>query len=293
MKHTDKEFTKCIKRYLADISNRTMQDAYFNLLPDTIVICNSSSNKAGTAFGDRLTNFAVGELSLHLIKFKNTEFLDIFKQVFKIPAYGVYAINAVKLVTLTNKTSIDKLHVFMNNNVLSVVPDDIFGEYDEEPTLDCLTDERILDRYAIGKSVTDFHVLDVLTTWCNYILTLNEEDHRNKFPYVLSECSYSKSCLANYVLKIDLTEFGDVLKNYHETLNYIMHDGLSTPSRKSFVLNTGKLYRYSWLEANSIFNMYIYDDDVVHVRTIRPNVRVMPIPKLVDVDKLVTDFQYE
>ena len=273
MKHTDKEFTKCIKRYLADISNRTMQDAYFNLLPDTIVICNSSSNKAGTAFGDRLTNFAVGELSLHLIKFKNTEYLDIFKQVFKIPAYGVYAINAVKLVTLTNKTSIDKLQA-------------------TGATVD-VYNERILDRYAIGESVTAFHVLDVLRTWCNYILTLNEEDHRNKFPYVLSECSYSKSCLANYVLKIDLTEFGDVLKNYHENLNYIMHDGLSTPSRKSFVLNTGKLYRYSWLEANSIFNMYIYDDDVVHVRTIRPNVRVMPIPKLVDVDKLVTDFQYE
>ena len=65
MVYTDKEFAKCIKRYFVDVSARTITDAFFNVADNTVILCNSSSNKAKAPFGDRLTNFCVGELSFH------------------------------------------------------------------------------------------------------------------------------------------------------------------------------------------------------------------------------------
>ena len=81
MQYTDKEFAKLLKKYLVDVSARTMSDAYFNIADNTVVLCNSSSNKAGTMFGDRLTSFCVGELSFHIVKFIDPTFLNTFKEV--------------------------------------------------------------------------------------------------------------------------------------------------------------------------------------------------------------------
>ena len=277
MQYTNKEFAKLIKRYLVDISARTMSDAYFNVADNTIILCNSSSNKAGTMFGDRLTNFCVGELSFHIVKFIDPTFLNTFKEVFSIPTDYVYAINVAKLSAITNKVDLADLDITMSTGVLEVVPNGT--EYSS-------------DKHDIGKGIFDFHILDMLNKWYNYITDLGTTAHQNKHPHVFKEFLYERPVKQHYILNVDLTEFGDRFAAYRDTVSYIIHDGLSTPSIRSFVPDKSKLYEYIWSESDSIFIMFGYSDNVVAVRSIRPNVRAIPILKSTHTVTL-TDFQYE
>ena len=276
MQYTDKEFAKLLKKYLVDVSARTMSDAYFNIADNTVVLCNSSSNKAGTMFGDRLTSFCVGELSFHIVKFIDPTFLNVFKEVFKIPSDYIYAINVSKLSAITNKVELADLDITMLNGILDVVPKGT--EYSS-------------DKHDVGRCIYDFHILDMLNQWYNYINNLGTAEHRTKYPHVFKEFIYERPAKQDYILKVDLTEFGDALAAYRDTINYIVHDGLSTPSIRSFVPAKSKLYEYIWSENDSIFIMFGYSDEVVTIRSIRPNVRAIPIPKLTNID-ILTDFQY-
>lgn len=278
MVYTDKEFAKCIKRYFVDVSARTITDAFFNVADNVVILCNSSSNKAKAPFGDRLTNFCVGELSFHVIKFIDTAFLDEFKRIFKIPSDCVYMVNVVKLNTLINKNALSELKISNEYGILEVLPPET--EYSS-------------DKHDVGKCIYDFHILDILTKWYNYIVKLNTVEHKSKYPHVAKVYDYPRPCNQNYVLRVDLTEFGDVFKNYHDSVNYIAHDGLSHPSIKSFVPVNSKLYEYIWSADDSIFIMFGYTDDVVNIRSIRPNVRAIPMQKFINFDNSVTDFKYE
>jgi hypothetical protein len=146
-------------------------------------------------------------------------------------------------------------------------------------------------KHDVGKGIYDFHILDILNQWYNYINNIGSAEHKAKHPYIFKEFTYERPTKPNYVLRVDLAAFGDALAAYRDTVNYIVHDGLSTPSIKSFVPANSKLYEYIWSEDDSIFIMFGYCDDVVSIRSIRPNVRAIPIPKSVVTDTL-TDLQY-
>ena len=278
MEYTDREFARCVKRYFVDVSARTMPDAFFNVAENTVILCNSTSNKAGTAFGDRLTSFCVGELSFHVIRFVDTTFLNEFKRIFNIPSDTVYAVNVVKLNTILNKTPLAELNISYNQGILEVVPST--AVYDSS-------------KHDVGKGIYDFHILDILYRWYTYIMQLGTAEHKSKNPHVSKVYEYPRPCNPNYILKVDLTEFNDTFKNYRDRVGYVVHDGLSHPSIKSFVPNDSKLYEYIWSTDDSIFIMFGYSDDVVIIRSIRPNVRAIPIPKFVNFDDSLTEFKYE
>ena len=278
MLYTDREFARCFKHYFVDVSARLITDAFFNLAENTVVLCNASSNKVKTTFGDRLTNFCVGELSFHIIKFTDTAFLDEFKRIFSIPSDCVYMVNVVKLNTILGKNQLSELNISYNHGVLEVVPSS--AEYSSS-------------KHDMGRCICDFHVLDVLKYWYNYTMLLGTSKHKSEYPHVIKEYKYNRPCSPNYILGIDLNDFGDIFKNYRNNVNYVMHDGLSHPSIKSFVPVNSKLYEYIWTMDDSIFIMFGYTDDTVTIRSIRPNVRAIPILKYIKFDDAITDFKYE
>lgn len=278
MIYEDREFAKLFKHYFVDVSARLITDAFFNLADGTVVLCNASSNRSKTTFGDRLTNFCVGELSFHMIKFIDTTFLNEFKRIFNIPSDCVYLVNVVKLNTILGKAPLSELNISHDNGILKVIPSS--AEYSSS-------------KHDIGRVIYDFHALDMLRYWYNYTMSICTEEHKNKYPHVSKEYAYTRPCRPNYILSVDLTDFGDEFNGYRNNVNYIMHDGLSHPSIKSFIPANGKLHEYIWKMDDSLFIMFGYADDTVTIRSIRPNVRVIPILKSINFDNTITDFKYE
>ncbi len=67
------------KRYFLSMSGRACRYAYFNVHPDVVVL----SNSCGTGkdeHGDRLLDFRVGLLSVHIVSFKDRDFFREFSK---------------------------------------------------------------------------------------------------------------------------------------------------------------------------------------------------------------------
>ena len=70
----EKTFLSECKLFLSTLTSRAVQFAYLNIAPNTIILSNSTSTGPGIEHGDKLMNYSVGELCIHVVTLKNSNF---------------------------------------------------------------------------------------------------------------------------------------------------------------------------------------------------------------------------
>lgn len=268
------------KLYLSSISAKRMNYAYFNIDSNVIVLSNSTTGKKGNEHGDRLTNHAVGELSFHMMWFHdNGAFINEMKRLLGIPEGVYYGIHIPRLMALWNNNDPADLLLSTDVQCKSIIMTPKGVKYDPL-------------KHLIGTRVEDFHVLSQLLFWYNYARQVGDDKHRT----VYNHNSVNIESLINrddqvYRILIKSDNFAEpAIGLFANTDMYsIMFDGLSIPSYKQFLGKVKKPYTlaaYLWTDdGSSIQAMYQYTDDFVTVRSIRPNVRLIPLRLDIELDK--------
>lgn len=262
------------KLYLGGISARKMNYAYFNLSDDVIMLSNSSTGKKGSAHGDRLMNHAVGELSFHVVRFKdNGHFIRCMKLILGIPDGVCFAIHVPRLLALWNNCPYESLErsIDERKTVINITPQGV--KYDPL-------------KHFIGQRVEDFHVLAQLFRWYAYAMTGNDDCPHNS----VNVYEVTRSGEAMYPVLLSPKVFREPCEGIFKNIciNTILYDGLSVPSYKQFLNKCGtySLEAYFWTEdGSSISAMYVLENDLVKVRSIRPNVRIIPLKLRVKMDQ--------
>ncbi len=268
----DKLFIDTCKMYLGSLSARGTMYAYFNAAPSTVVLCNSTST-ASRESGDRLMKFAVGELSLHLVKFKAWEFwaqLSTLLQLYKLPAKTLAVVKLGGLLTLLSKCDncVANIQVTLENGIISgKVPG---AKYE----------------VVLGNVVTDMHIAREIFRWCDTIAKIGSEEHRNshvhlyrEFPLITSKAGQ------NYDLPVTFSDFvradgSQVFTNVHNQSRIIMVDGVTAVSM-NFLKKVKSLFDmkyYLWVSDNQVQLQTEYHDDFVDVLTLRPHMVLYPLP---------------
>ena len=265
-------FVDKFKLYFSTISLRSIHYAFFNLDDDVAVLCNASTSTRAE-FGDRLTEFNVSDLSFHVLQFTDTEFFNDVRAFFKIPSSDIYALNVTAICTILNKAPVHEVLFNLSDN--------------HDLNITCGQETS-----CVGTVVVNNHVRDELCYWYNYIKQIGTQSHRDTHPNILSEYTPPKK-LRNFRLAVNLSEFKE-MEDCQSEVNFIIHDGLSLPNIKVF-LKDKPITMYLWIEDDTcVFIMFIYNDDVVSVRSVRPCVRTIPLPKRIRFDtKNTTDLTYK
>ena len=261
---TDEEFKNMLIFYLTTMSARTAQYCYFNFLDnDTVVLCNSTSTSKAP-HGDRLMDFSVGELGLHVVSFKDKTVVPKFKQIFNIPDGVYYGVHIVKLMALLKKKQLSSC---------------------------CITTGRegelYVDGELLGSVIHNFHVIMMIHQYVDKTSYVLKQRHN-----VITDVDIDQKLDGNfYYTQLDPTMFDEESSPNWEAplkiLKFPCVDGLTTVSLKSFIPKIRMEYslkRYYWYEDIRIFSMSVYEDDCVYVRSFRPNILVIPLSTKVNVD---------
>jgi hypothetical protein len=270
---TEKKLIENMKTYLASISARGLQYAYFNIAQDTVILSNSSSNRPGARHGDRLTAYRSGELALQVIKFKSKELFTDICTTLKIPKDGIYMVNTSRLNALLGKSSLSELDIHLNEgHELIMIPK---GEtYDDK-------------KHLIGMSIIDFHIRAVLIKLYQESQVVGTSEHRSKYPHCLEAMESEYTLYGNaYVTYVNTHNFkaadGSLLfEQCYPKIQLISYDGLSAPSFKSFLKKLRKPYKlisYFWVENEHYIRTFnYYEDDTVRVKCLRPYLILSPV----------------
>ena len=271
---TEHKLIEDMKLYLASISARGLQYAYFNVAPYTVVLTNSTSNRPGTRHGDRLTVYHAGELALQVVKFKDTELFNRIHATLRIPATGIYVIHTSRLNALLGKiSSLNKLtFTFSDNLELIIMPKN--AKYDDK-------------KHLVGMSITDFHIRAVLARLYEESQVIGTTSHQNKYPHYTQEMNVDAQLYGNaYITSVDAHRFIGVdgkplFSDCYPHIQLISYDGLSAPSLKGFLKKLRKPYTlvsYFWVENEHYIRTFnFYEDDTVYVKCLRPYVILSPV----------------
>lgn len=273
-KSPEKIFLEKFKLYFSSLSSRMSQYAYFNVAENTIILSNSTSGTS-TDHGDRLMDFSVPELGLHLMEFKDTEFFNQIVNALQIPRDRVFCIHVLNVLSLLGKHKLDEFNFFFNE----------YGDWIMQ-TENRKTYEK---KNVIGFPVINFHLLKELHRWYLYLKDVSSDDHMSKYPYTFTDVDVEKIDVKakTFFLDVDSSVFKDkegkdIFVNVRPNVRVLCFDGLSCVSISEFIKKVIKkeftFKLYSWVINNSyVLSMTLYEDDIVAVRSIRPNVLAIPV----------------
>lgn len=263
----DKKFLEFIKRYFSSVCARRAPCVYFNLFENKnkVLLCNTD--------GLLFANFNPSELSFHIVEFKtNFEYLERLKTILMVSDNKIEVRNVVAWLSWINKFGLDKVLVWQCPNTTGIIVSDLEG-----------ADQPYSNKQIVGKELTDFHVIAVLTKWIKYILSIEES-----FPNFIIETVDRTPKIEGCMLfeKIDLELFKQdtkpIYSGYNE-LYIVSFDGLSTPALKEFINKTQNESTYKrriWAETPDYFRAMVrFEDENAIVESIRPYFGMYPIPK--------------
>ena len=147
-------------------------------------------------------------------------------------------------------------------------------------------------KHLIGIQIEDFHVLSQLLLWYNYVMQIGDDKHRSVYNHnsvdILPLVSKNDQV---YRMLLSPSDFTEPCVGLFTNVNMysIMFEGLTIPSYKQFLSKVKSPYTlsaYFWTDdGSSVQAMYQYTDDFVTVRSIRPNVRLIPLRLDIELDK--------
>jgi hypothetical protein len=258
----DKAFAAKFKLYLTSISANRAPYCYFNIVRNGVVLSNSTSSGKGIEHGDRLMDFAVGEVSLHFVIFKDLEFYQKIRELLMIPEEFPYCVHVTKLMAVINGIKNGQMDLFYDGPYLIAKKQDT---------------QEYQDKNKVGFLVTNFHVQKVLSDHAANVQSLLKRSDAIEQDVDIS----SDLASGVYFVTLDITKLGldKVFKHVRPTLRLAVYDGLSTPAIKTFLskLKQYILKRYIWTDGKLIYTYVKFEDDVITDVVLRPNVVSMPI----------------
>lgn len=284
----EKLFVAKVKLYFSGVSSRIMHYGYFNVAENTVVLCNSSTGRAGTAHGDRLMSYGAGELSFHILKFKDTEFFNKFREVFQVPQHDFYCIHFTRLNAVLGKCHLADLEIINNPHDHTVVI---------KPKKEAYSPIK----HLIGLYIDNFHVRSMIEYWYQQSQIIGTPEHQTKYPHYSCDFNRNPELYKNaYIVDVDVSKFVNpknqlIFDNHYPQLKLICYDGLSAPGIKSFISKQTEPYTYTayyWVEYNRcVYSMFDFDNDVVNIKSLRPNVLAFPVNKQTKIDTSLTNFE--
>lgn len=274
----DQIFVETCQTVFGAMTGRSTSCAYFNIIPGVVALSNSSTDSKVESRGNRIMDFSVGELSFHFVTMKSAEFLARLIQLVNIPNQP-FCLNVLDLIALLKKQpKLEKLKVFI------------------KPNLDRYLGETEASAVLIGYVEENFHIVENIFKWYNYTQQIGTPQHQNKYPWIETELD-PKTIKLNgkiYIADINTDVFqknGEpAFKDVKNIIRIVSVDGLSSVSIKTFVSKLTTPYtfkRYSWAEdSNFISSMTFFENELVSVKSIRPNILAVPISKKVKTQEL-------
>ena len=270
----EKIFKEKCKMYLGSVSARAISFAYFNLANDLVVLCNSTTPPPNKIHGDRLMDYSVSELSFHFLYFKDREFLEKLRLILQIPDGVYYCINVILVLSIFSHYKLSELEVYDNE----------FGD----KVLNVKTRSTYDKKNVIGFPIYDIHVLNELYKWIRNIENIGTEEHKLSHPNTETSIDLNTTMHGRvYFNEFQLSYFKDrydqeVFTHMQPSIRIVCLDGLSSPSLKQFIKklpdDSYKFYQYLWVEVDTyILSMTIFENDIVTIKSIRPNLISLPI----------------
>lgn len=281
----EKAFVAFTKLIFGSMSARMCTYAYFNVDSEHILLCNSTVGGVGSEHGDRFMNYRVGELSLHYITIKDTEYLRKLKELIQCPETGIWVLRTNVLLSLLNKHRLAELKLYSDiGDVHYLVPKALGPK--------AITGPKSMQDFGIFGAVKNFHVLHEINAMTSIIRMVDTEEFNRNNPHMLVDMPADVSMNGKeYCLEYKFNPDG---KSDRE-IRIAAMDGITSVSYKEFIkklptTDTYEFKMYLWSAGtDSVMSMTSFENDKIKVRTFRPNLIIMTLP---DNLKFQKDNQY-
>ena len=273
----DKRFIELTKLLFGSMSGRSCAYAFFNVIEDGFILSNSTSPQTGSiTYHDRLTEYSVSELSLHFVKVKDPDYLPRLRKICGVPEKGIWCLFALNALRMIGQKDLDNL-------VLTPAGRGALYMSSRGVPLNALD-----KKYVIGAPVTSFHVIKNLVDWWNGVQYVETDEFKNTVVQSCIDISPDTVVVdRGYSLPFDLDIFRhpDGSRVFVGTLDKMKVesiDGIDGVSIKEFIKRVANQpYTFKlllWvLKDTYILHMTKFENDVVEIRTFRPNVVLVPL----------------
>lgn len=287
---SERQFVETCKLYLSSISARSCQYAYFNLCEDRDTIILSNSSTATNSHGDRLMDFGIGELGVHIVHFKDHEFIDRLRELVQVPETGLFCVLVSNLVNIVSKYSLDKLESFISSRGFHVL-------VDVSETIDR---DNFNTKSVVGFPIHNFHIESVLKRFYLDSLRVGTDEHKTKDPYAEFDMPLDVHVTKRvYFFEFDLKDFrylgGERPFKESTKMRFMSLDGITSPSIQDFIKKLSgtpfTLRVYLWaVRGDYVVFVTRFDNDVINSISLRPNLIgvVMPKDMPIEPDLLLT-----
>ena len=286
----DKKYFNLMKLLISSLSMRMCNYAYFNIVPNGFILSNSTKpamNKGATKTKkgsatitphDRLLEYCDSDLTLHFVELKDPAFLNKFKTMLGIPNN-----DEVWCSPVTNVNSIVRLDNLHN---LTLTPG--FGE-SKLLSQTGVPYSELTKKNVSAFPVKSFQVAKTLYDWWIGVDSTDKDEFKTKTQHVSFPLDPNKFNIVDrgYSIKFDLDNLVDndgssMFTNSISNLNIECIDGIDAVSVKEFIKKVQEtpytLDMLIWAFADTyILYMTRFENDVVRVRTLRPNILLIPL----------------
>lgn len=281
----DKRFIELAKLLFSSLSGRICAYAFFNVIEDGFILSNSTNppkGKSAPSYHDRLTEYSVSELALHFVKVKDPDFLLRLRKICGIPEKGYWCLFACNAVSMIGLKDLDNLVLTPGDNGMVLMSP-------RGVPLNALNKRNI-----VGAPVTSFHVIKNLLEWWLGVQHVDSDEFRENMVHAvlpISEDTIVVDRGYSIPFRLDLFKRKDgslVFKDTVDTMKIEAIEGVDGVSLREFVRRVAnRPYTYEmllWvLHDTYILHMTRFENDVVEVRTFRPNVALIPLDKNVPI----------
>lgn len=276
----NKKFVEKCKQIFGSSHARLCNDIYINVIPDKLLFINSTTPPKGKDEepipGDKLMAACAGELAAHALHIKDEEFKKAIQQWLLIPDDQFYRMANIRFLSIINKYPLKQLRVCWKNDKLFLTPNDLS------------------ENFCIVFPTKDFHVNRALRHLATEIEVIGTESFDNTYPHLWLDITEKPNIVKNeYKLNIALNQFTlkdkQCFKNVNCNCRLFCRDGISSVSWIRYIKNTKssnfQMKLYAWYyDRVTICNMFMFEDDTIDVKSLRPNVFTVPMSSIIDLD---------
>lgn len=268
----EKNFLAACKLFFSTLTGRAVQFAYLNIAPNTIILTNSTTPGKDVEHGDRLMNYSVGDLCMHVVTVKDTTFLPEILHYLEIPETEYCCLKMSNFLAWLNKYRRKDLEA---------------GWVDDRIILRPKRNETWNARHVVGFTLRNFHIIRVLHDLYEYIGKIGTEEHKKQYPHVQMKFPIDITTVGRvffFPVETKWYQDGDesLFQGYQPHVEILGLDGMSCVSLREFIrkLPEGS-YTFDWyswvLNRSAIFSMTRFENEMMEVRSIRPYTPTIPL----------------
>lgn len=248
-----------LKQVFAVISGRSCP--HLVIKGNDAFVTNLNPNTAGV-FGYRVTDYRIGDLVIHLIKFKNPATLNFIKNLLSLKESTddtLICVNILTLLSVLGKRGMDDLKPYSTDEGTFILDDK------DQPSL-------------VAYDVTEWHIVRNLNAFEEYMGLIGTEEHyRNNSVQVIGQpalifLSEAKKEFFVPVYKRNFLYNGkQEFPDDDSMARFYCKDGKAVLSLTFLKKHKGDFKIYAWIEHAVCVLASVYDDESYRIVTFRPN----------------------